>query len=41
MLDLMMGHGVDSGKCLGKQQNKCSKFKMKFLNSLLIYPRQW
>jgi len=27
MRDLMMGHGVDSGHCSCKQQNKCSKSK--------------
>jgi len=40
MLELMMGHGVDSGHCLSQQQNKCSKSKATFLSSSLISPHQ-
>jgi len=35
MLDLIMGHGVKSGHCLSKQQNKCSKSKTKFLEQFI------
>jgi len=30
MLDLIMGHEVESGHCLSKQQNKCRKPKTEF-----------
>jgi len=35
MLDLMMGHGGDSGHCLSKQQNKCGKSKTEFLEQFI------
>jgi len=40
MLDLIMGHEVESGHWLSKQQNKCSKSKTKILNSSLIASHQ-
>jgi len=35
MLDVMMRHGVDSGHCLSKQQNKCSKSKTEFFEQFI------
>jgi len=35
MLDLIMGHGVESGHCLSKQQDKCSKSKTKFFEQFI------
>jgi len=35
MLDLMMGMGIDSGHCLSKQHNKCSKYKMEFSEQII------
>jgi len=35
MLDLIMGHGVDSAHCLSKQQNKCSKSKTEFFKQFI------
>jgi len=30
-----MGHGVESGHCLSKQQNKCGKSKTKFFEQFI------
>jgi len=47
MLDLMMGHGEDSGHCLSKQQNRFSKSKTGIfeqftdLSALVIKPHSF
>jgi len=38
MLDLIMGHGIGSGHCLSKQQNKCSKSKTEFFEQFIDLP---
>jgi len=35
MLDLMMGHGVDSWHCQHEQQNTCSKPKTEFFEQFI------
>ena len=35
MLDFMMRHGVDSGHCLSKQQNKCNMSETEFFEQFI------
>jgi len=35
MLDLIIGNGVESGHCLSKQQNNCSKSKIKIFEQFI------